>query len=60
MRSSLTGVTPNVRSIGTTIQCEVARLPLSTPAAARISDPEHTDVVQLAVSWARRTQSSTF
>ena len=35
-------------------------MPVSTPAAARISDPEHTDVVQVAVSCAWRTQSSTF
>ena len=45
MRSSPTGSTPNVRSIGSAAQCDVARLPSSSPAAARITDPEHTDVV---------------
>ena len=49
MRSSLTGCAPNVRSTGNAAQCEVARLPSSRPAAARISEPEHTDAVHVEV-----------
>ena len=49
IRSSPTGVTPNGFSIGTHIQCDVARLPSSNPAAARITEPEHTDAVHVAV-----------
>jgi len=49
IRSSPTGVTPKVFNIGTAIQCDVARLPLSSPAAARITEPEHTDAVHVAV-----------
>ena len=36
-------------SMGNAAQCEVARLPSSNPAAARMIEPEHTDVVQVAV-----------
>lgn len=41
-------------------QCDVARRPRSRPAAARIAEPEHTDVVQVDDSWARRSQSGSF
>src|ERR1700726_1146900 len=58
IRSSATAVTPNPFNSGMASQCDVARRPLSRPAAARITDPEHTDVVQLAVRWARRNHSS--
>jgi len=57
-RTSATAVTPNPFNSGMASQCDVARRPLSRPAAARITDPEHTDVVQLAVRWARRNHSS--
>ena len=40
-------------------QCVVAVSPSSRPAAASTSDPVHTDVVNVVVSWAVRTQSST-
>jgi hypothetical protein len=56
---SLTGRAPNSRSRSRCSQCEVARRPSSSPAAARISDPVHTDVVQLLAASARRSQSST-
>jgi len=36
-------------------RCEVARRPVSRPAAARISDPVQTDVVQVLVVSAART-----
>jgi hypothetical protein len=49
IRSSPTGVTPSALSPLSAIQCEVARLPSNTPAAARMTEPEHTDVVQAAV-----------
>src|SRR6201988_866211 len=45
IRSSPTGVTPNGFSIGTHIQCDVARFPSSNPAAARVTEPEQTDAV---------------
>ena len=40
-------------------QCVVAVSPSSSPAAASTSEPVHTDVVNVDVSWAVRTQSST-
>ena len=40
-------------------QCVVAVRPSSSPAAASTSEPVHTDVVYVVVSWAVRTQSST-
>ena len=56
---SLTGRAPSGRSRSRASQCEVARRPSSSPAAARISDPVHTDVVQLLAASARRSQSCT-
>ena len=41
------------------LQCVVAVSPSSSPAAASTSEPVHTDVVNVVVSWAVRTQSST-
>ena len=41
------------------LQCVVAVRPSSSPAAASTSDPVHTDVVKVVVSWAVRTQSRT-
>ena len=40
-------------------QCVVAVSPSRRPAAASTSEPVHTDVVNVVVSWAVRTQSST-
>ena len=40
-------------------QWVVAVMPSSSPAAASTSDPVHTDVVNVVVRWALRTQSST-
>ena len=39
IRSSPTGVTPNAFSADSAAQCDVARLPSSSPAAARITEP---------------------
>ena len=60
MRSSPTGLTPNAFSADSAAQCDVARLPSSSPAAASMIEPEHTDAVHVAVSCALRSQSSTF
>ena len=46
------------RSSSNASQWLVARLPSSRPAAARISDPVHTDVVHVLVRSASRSQSS--
>ena len=46
------------RSCSSASQCEVARRPSSSPAAARTSEPVHTDVVQVLVSWTSRSHSS--
>jgi hypothetical protein len=54
---SLTGVTPNFASWSTAIQYEVARRPVSRPAAARISEPVHTEVVHVLVWSAARSQA---
>ena len=51
-RDTATGTAPNIFSVGMASQCDVARRPSSRPAAARITEPEHTDVVQLAARWA--------
>ena len=47
IRSSSTGTAPKVRNSCTAAQCDVARLPSSRPAAARITDPEHTEAVHV-------------
>ena len=57
-RSSPTGLAPRPFSMVSAAQCDAARLPSSRPAAARMTEPEHTDVVQVAVWCAERTQSS--
>ena len=57
MRSSPTGCAPKARRACTAAQCEVARLPSSRPAAASSTEPEHTEAVQVVVSWVRRSQS---
>src|SRR5271168_2089197 len=49
MRSSPTALTPITFRAGSAAQCDVARLPSSNPAAARMIEPEHTDVVHVAV-----------
>jgi len=49
MRSA-TGSAPKSRSESRTIQCDVARLPASTPAAPSSSEPVQTEVVHLDVS----------
>ena len=41
---SATGSQPNAASIGSDIQCVVARFPRSRPAAPSTSDPVHTEV----------------
>src|SRR5690606_40495308 len=41
-----TGVTSKAGSWSSASQCEVARRPVSRPAAASSSEPVHTDVVQ--------------
>ena len=56
---SVTGVAPSWPSSSRASQCVVARRPVSRPAAARMSDPVQTDVVQ-AVAWsAARSHSCT-
>ena len=41
------------------LQCVVARRPSRSPAAPRISAPEHTDVVRRVVGWTFRSHSRT-
>jgi len=48
---------PTAASPGCTIQWVVAGSPFRMPAAARISDPVQTEVVQRIVSCTRRSQS---
>ncbi len=55
---SSTGTAPSSRSSSRASQCVVASTPSSTPAAASSSEPVHTDVVQVVVSWAVRIQST--
>jgi hypothetical protein len=45
-----TDVTPNARSWSSASQCEVACRPRSRPAAARMSEPVQTEVVQV-LAW---------
>ena len=56
---SLTGVAPRRPSSSRASQCEVARRPVSSPAAARMSDPVHTEVVQTLVWSAALSHSCT-
>jgi hypothetical protein len=54
---SLTGVTASAPSSSRASQCDVARRPASSPAAARMSEPVQTDVVQAVVASAARSHS---
>lgn len=58
-RSCGRGSAPKASRLLVTIQCVVAGWPSSTPAAARISAPEHTEVVNRVCGWALRIHSST-
>ena len=59
MRSSSTSTSGYSRAMMShTDQCVVARRPSSSPAAARISAPLHTDVTRRLRSVAPRSQSS--
>src|ERR1700742_43502 len=54
---SLTASAPSRASWISAVQCVVARRPVSSPARARISEPVHTEVVQVVVWSAVRSQS---
>ena len=60
MRSSPTDLTPSAFSADSAAQCDVARLPSSSPAAASMIEPEQTETVHVAVSCALRSQARTF
>lgn len=53
------GSTPSALSSSWASQCVVARRPSRTPAAARIREPVQTEVVQVLVSSAVRSQART-
>ena len=53
------GSAPSSRSSSSASQWLVARLPSSSPAAARISEPVQTEVVHVEVSCAPRSHSCT-
>ncbi len=52
------GSAPNSSSVSSASQCEVARRPVSSPAAASSSDPVQTEVVQAVAASADRSQPS--
>jgi hypothetical protein len=54
---SATGVAPRPVSRSRNIQCVVARLPSSNPAAPRIIEPVQTDVTSSAPAAAVRSQA---
>ncbi len=57
IRLSGCGSAPSSARVDCTIQCVVAGCPASMPAAARISEPEHTDVVHLLVRCTWRSHA---